>query len=208
METVSPLWPIPSSLSPSDERATRIIQHGIGPKSAKSLSLTPSLTLYAFDLMHLYLNTLHPLFSIFKNQEAFISRQSKMRSPCIIFYCILSAVLYIYFRNAHIHPSVPSLLTSLPSMPAQERISRRELRTYFTQDDETEKTKVFDEEMQRSRYQEGYSEAERETRGQNESELIYHIDYHGVMTHPTPTPKHPKPHKTIEPLNFDAPPSL
>lgn len=26
-----------------------------------------------------------------------------------------------------------------------------------------------------------------------EEELVYHIDYHGVMTHPTPTPKHPTP---------------
>ncbi|KAL9442298.1 hypothetical protein AB3S75_018229 [Citrus x aurantiifolia] len=24
-------------------------------------------------------------------------------------------------------------------------------------------------------------------------EIVYHIDYHGVTTHPTPTPRHPKP---------------
>ncbi|OVA13032.1 hypothetical protein BVC80_8947g13 [Macleaya cordata] len=27
----------------------------------------------------------------------------------------------------------------------------------------------------------------------NEEELVYHVDYHGVSTHPTPTPKHPTP---------------
>lgn len=26
-----------------------------------------------------------------------------------------------------------------------------------------------------------------------EDELMYHIDYHGVTTHPSPTPKHGKP---------------
>ncbi|RZC71169.1 hypothetical protein C5167_034357 [Papaver somniferum] len=27
----------------------------------------------------------------------------------------------------------------------------------------------------------------------NGEELVYHVDYHGVSTHPTPTPKHPRP---------------
>lgn len=27
----------------------------------------------------------------------------------------------------------------------------------------------------------------------DEQELVYHVDYHGVTTHPNPTPKHPKP---------------
>ncbi|KAI3956465.1 hypothetical protein MKX01_016878 [Papaver californicum] len=27
----------------------------------------------------------------------------------------------------------------------------------------------------------------------NGEELVYHVDYHGVSTHPTPTPKHPIP---------------
>ncbi|XP_063949632.1 uncharacterized protein LOC108223948 [Daucus carota subsp. sativus] len=27
----------------------------------------------------------------------------------------------------------------------------------------------------------------------DERELVYHIDYHGVTTHPNPTPKHPRP---------------
>ncbi|KAK4757285.1 hypothetical protein SAY87_007412 [Trapa incisa] len=27
----------------------------------------------------------------------------------------------------------------------------------------------------------------------NLDDLVYHTDYHGVTTHPTPTPKHPKP---------------
>ncbi|MCL7031897.1 hypothetical protein MKW94_002281 [Papaver nudicaule] len=27
----------------------------------------------------------------------------------------------------------------------------------------------------------------------NGEDLVYHVDYHGVSTHPTPTPKHPRP---------------
>ncbi|KAL8149449.1 hypothetical protein AgCh_006455 [Apium graveolens] len=30
-------------------------------------------------------------------------------------------------------------------------------------------------------------------RVEDEQELVYHVDYHGVTTHPNPTPKHPKP---------------
>ncbi|TYG69989.1 hypothetical protein ES288_D05G275900v1 [Gossypium darwinii] len=30
--------------------------------------------------------------------------------------------------------------------------------------------------------------------GHMDDEIVnYHLDYHGVTTHPTPTPKHPKP---------------
>lgn len=31
------------------------------------------------------------------------------------------------------------------------------------------------------------------TRIDDSDQLVYHIDYHGVTTHPTPTPKHPRP---------------
>ena len=30
-------------------------------------------------------------------------------------------------------------------------------------------------------------------RDNNLDELVYHTDYHGATTHPTPTPKHPMP---------------
>ncbi|KAK1323001.1 hypothetical protein QJS10_CPA02g01531 [Acorus calamus] len=35
--------------------------------------------------------------------------------------------------------------------------------------------------------------AEGDHGSRDEEEVIYHIDYHGVKTHPNPLPKHPKP---------------
>lgn len=39
-------------------------------------------------------------------------------------------------------------------------------------------------------------------------EWIYHVDYHGVMTHPNPAPKHPTKMKDMSPLKSDAPPAI
>jgi hypothetical protein len=51
-----------------------------------------------------------------------------------------------------------------------------------------------DEEMKGSTVQEGSMALKRtSSHGYNSDELVYHVDYHGVTTHPTPTPRHPKP---------------
>jgi hypothetical protein len=51
-----------------------------------------------------------------------------------------------------------------------------------------------DEKMKGSTVQEGSMALTRtSSREKLDHELVYHIDYHGVTTHPTPTPKHPKP---------------
>lgn len=51
-----------------------------------------------------------------------------------------------------------------------------------------------DEEKKGSTVQEGSKALTRTSSGENlDHELVYHTDYHGVTTHPTPTPKHPKP---------------
>ncbi|GMY35127.1 Solute carrier family 13 member 3 [Fagus crenata] len=51
-----------------------------------------------------------------------------------------------------------------------------------------------DEEMKGSTIQEGSMALKRtSSHGYNSDELVYHVDYHGVTTHPTPTPRHPKP---------------
>lgn len=49
------------------------------------------------------------------------------------------------------------------------------------------------EEMKGSTIQEGSMAKESPSSGYNLDELVYHVDYHGVTTHPTPTPRHPKP---------------
>ena len=50
-----------------------------------------------------------------------------------------------------------------------------------------------DDEMKPSTMQEDSIAVEHRSSSKNLEEIVYHIDYHGVMTHPTPTPKHPKP---------------
>ena len=50
-----------------------------------------------------------------------------------------------------------------------------------------------DEEMKLSTTQEDSIAVENRRGSNNLEETVYHIDYHGVTTHPTPTPKHPKP---------------
>lgn len=49
------------------------------------------------------------------------------------------------------------------------------------------------EEMKESTVEEGSVAFKRTTSGGNSDEIVYHIDYRGVTTHPTPTPKQPKP---------------
>ena len=40
---------------------------------------------------------------------------------------------------------------------------------------------------------EGNSMTVKHGNSDNLDELVYHTDYHGATTHPTPTPKHPMP---------------
>lgn len=49
------------------------------------------------------------------------------------------------------------------------------------------------EEMKGSTIQEGSMAKDSPSSGYNLDELVYQVDYHGVTTHPTPTPRHPKP---------------
>ncbi|GAB2267388.1 hypothetical protein Dimus_002373 [Dionaea muscipula] len=70
---------------------------------------------------------------------------------------------------------------------------------------------VHDEEIHGSKDQEGYAEVEYLT-SESGDELIYHVDYHGVTTHPYPAPKHPiqkkkKKKAATRPLKSDAPSS-
>ncbi|KAI3416726.1 uncharacterized protein J3R85_015179 [Psidium guajava] len=51
--------------------------------------------------------------------------------------------------------------------------------------------KVLDDERERSNVQQGSSELQTLSNKDRTDDLVYHIDYHGVTTHPTPTPKHP-----------------
>ena len=50
-----------------------------------------------------------------------------------------------------------------------------------------------DEKMKKSTMQEDPIAVEQKSSSENLEENVYHIDYQGVMTHPTPTPTLPQP---------------
>lgn len=52
---------------------------------------------------------------------------------------------------------------------------------------------VTDEDLKTSISEEISTENKHEKSGDSIDEVVYHIDYHGVTTHPTPTPRHPRP---------------
>lgn len=52
---------------------------------------------------------------------------------------------------------------------------------------------VGEEKSKSRRVQESFMPSKYEKSDKKLDELVYNMDYHGVTTHPTPTPKHPKP---------------
>ncbi|XP_059624558.1 uncharacterized protein LOC132267412 [Cornus florida] len=105
-----------------------------------------------------------------------------MRSSNIIVFCLLATAFY--FLSHTISSSSPP--TFLPG--------RRSLRTLnmssSNRQDEYQQVKV-NAEIKRSIKNLEDSMAIEHGIKEDAEELLYHIDYHGVMTHPTPIPKHP-----------------
>jgi hypothetical protein len=52
---------------------------------------------------------------------------------------------------------------------------------------------VLDEKTEQATIKEDSRQLAYPSSRDNLDDLVYHVDYHGVTTHPTPTPKHPKP---------------
>ncbi|KAA8535702.1 hypothetical protein F0562_030705 [Nyssa sinensis] len=103
-----------------------------------------------------------------------------MRSSNIIFFCLLATALY--FASQSISSSPPLTFLS----------GRRPLREFSIssskQQHQYQKIKV-NEEMKGSTNREGSTAIECVSSNKDAEKLLYHIDYHGVTTHPTP--KHP-----------------
>ncbi|ERN07413.1 hypothetical protein AMTRI_Chr12g275110 [Amborella trichopoda] len=96
-----------------------------------------------------------------------------MRSLRILF-CLFTCLLFLH-----------GLATS-PAYTLQHERDHRKL-VHFKLDRENK----IDGGMKIPKGTQGHAaEAEYEA---SEEELIYQVDYHGVTTHPTPNPKHPKP---------------
>ncbi|GLT72762.1 hypothetical protein SLA2020_446660 [Shorea laevis] len=111
-----------------------------------------------------------------------------MKSSYIIFLCLLTAVFYMFSLII----SISSSSSSLSLIP--ERRPMRKLGMLVPHDKHKCHKMKVDEEKKGSTVQEGSKALTRTSSGENlDHELVYHTDYHGVTTHPTPTPRHPKP---------------
>ncbi|KAK9099879.1 hypothetical protein Scep_023309 [Stephania cephalantha] len=103
-----------------------------------------------------------------------------MKLQCIMFLCLLLTVLNLSYLSITRDPS------SIPTtMLTQRRILREQLQTGHEQEVVDKGRKQFNDER-------AFMNQDNETSEDGE-ELVYHVDYHGVSTHPTPTPKHPRP---------------
>ncbi|KAL9224290.1 hypothetical protein vseg_000342 [Gypsophila vaccaria] len=106
----------------------------------------------------------------------------------MIVWCIIISTLFIEDTALCFQPVASS------TNHIQGRSPRRALRTYPTREPETTSVKDFDVGQQHSIDNGGYDRVEPmkvADEAVDNDELVYHTDYHGVTTHPAPTPKHP-----------------
>ncbi|KAG6649262.1 hypothetical protein I3843_07G196400 [Carya illinoinensis] len=114
-----------------------------------------------------------------------------MRSSRIVFLsCLLSTAFYFC------SPTLITTSSSFIELPAG-RPSVRKLSMLSPYDKHKyHKVKIGEDQIKgSSTVAEGSMALKRTRSGQDnlDHEFVYHIDYHGVTTHPTPTPRHPKP---------------
>ncbi|RVW26165.1 hypothetical protein CK203_109160 [Vitis vinifera] len=107
-----------------------------------------------------------------------------MKFSHILLFCVLATASYVFYQHFSI--------ASLNFLPGRRHV--RELSMSFSNPKhEYQNIQDVDEEMKRSTMQEDSIAVQHRSSSENSEENVYHIDYHGVKTHPTPTPKHPQP---------------
>lgn len=108
-----------------------------------------------------------------------------MRSWHAFFFCFLTTTIYLQSMNAAAATSAHFHLLGRRHM--------RDLRIlHSSQLDADQKIKVLPMKTTLDTIQPD-SFPKESASVDDERELVYHVDYHGVTTHPDPTPKHPKP---------------
>ncbi|CAL8990369.1 unnamed protein product [Prunus brigantina] len=105
-----------------------------------------------------------------------------MKSLYIIILCFLIAVLYFSSHNIS-----SSSLAFLPGRKPMRKLSMPLTNNKHVY----QKLKVIDGKSETSMVEEIPVATKYANSNSDLDELIYHIDYHGVTTHPTP--RHPKP---------------
>ncbi|XP_050219041.1 uncharacterized protein LOC126669578 [Mercurialis annua] len=104
----------------------------------------------------------------------------------LLILCILTSSLYFcsHYILSVSSPSV-TFLTGRRSLREQRMVPQ------LDRCNEHHQEQVLDDNKKRVIFEEHFREQKHESR--NDLELLYHIDYNGVTTHPVPTPKHPRP---------------
>ncbi|XP_062077474.1 uncharacterized protein LOC133782251 [Humulus lupulus] len=106
-----------------------------------------------------------------------------MKALGIICFCLLTALVFLsslnsYYSSSEVSPPIPThFITRKMGVPSSIAHSKIEVTG------EDWKTPTA----------EGNSVTVKHGNSDNLDELVYHTDYHGATTHPTPTPKHPMP---------------
>ncbi|KAL5974076.1 hypothetical protein ACLOJK_030738 [Asimina triloba] len=111
-----------------------------------------------------------------------------MKSFCIVVFCLL--VLTVNATS----PFMTEISSSISPNKENQIVGRHSARklssTMYKQQQKTQEIKVTGG----GRGSEARGLGGGETEGSSEGDgLIYNVDYHGVSTHPSPSPKHPRP---------------
>ncbi|KAM5553605.1 hypothetical protein ABKV19_025704 [Rosa sericea] len=109
-----------------------------------------------------------------------------MKSLHIVLFCFLITVLYL---SSHIMSSSSLSLSILPGRQPMRKLSM----SLTNKKHENPKIKVIDGDSETSMVQENPVSNKYASINSNIDDIVYQIDYHGVTTHPTPTPRHSKP---------------
>ncbi|KAJ9132064.1 hypothetical protein P3X46_034577 [Hevea brasiliensis] len=124
-------------------------------------------------------------YSLFHLRDTLIldSATVAMKFSLLVFFYLLTAA--VCFFSCNISVSSPSVIF------LTGRRSMKEQRMLPLHINGQEKNKVLDEDAKQMTIHE--HAREHQHLSNNDLDLVYHIDYHGVTTHPIPTPKHPRP---------------
>ncbi|KAI3929234.1 hypothetical protein MKX01_006470 [Papaver californicum] len=104
-----------------------------------------------------------------------------MKASTSISLCFL--ITLIFFLSS---PTITSLVSSSPPSSVLLHTGKTSVRKLGNHQQDKLNIKVMS--MQSDIIKGVPTEAD-----DNGEELVYHVDYHGVSTHPTTTPKHPRP---------------
>ncbi|KAF8033646.1 hypothetical protein BT93_C0048 [Corymbia citriodora subsp. variegata] len=110
-----------------------------------------------------------------------------MKPSLLLSLCLLITTAF-YLCPSSSSPAEPSVLHD---MGRQAMMTRDLDMPFVNRKLKSHNIKVVDDKSKKSNVRQGGFELQTWINNDNTDDLVYHTDYHGVTTHPTPTPKHP-----------------